>query len=418
MTSVENVNMFPYEKKCFENTKTSVLTLEGLGGSKSDEVVIVIDPISDSQNVRYYCFLYEELIQAFRGAHRLYDWSYQYNERQSYPIFLLPIASGVHTHSVYNIYIDVETARLIVQDKNDTILLTEKSDKPIGSMFGIAQLHGSHADVFKGVAVNRRILEIENITSETEEEQNPTKIGDEHAVPQENEIFESQRYVNFNPPVNLSDEELNQYREEYKQRLDNVGYTRVNNREEWRNELGALHRDNDLPALILPDGTQMWYQNGQLDRDNDLPAIIEADGTKKWYRNGSINRDNDRHNVEQADGTQMWYNVNGFLHRNNDLPAVIKTDGTQKWYRNGEHHRSGDNPAVIEADGTREWWKFGRLHRGNDLPAIIEANGTRKWYQNGQLHRDNLPAIIHADGAQEWYQRDQRQWCDDDEPPP
>ena len=218
-------NQFPYEQKCFENTKTSMMTLEGLGGSKSDEVVIVIDPISDSQNVRYYCFLYEELIQAFRGAHRLYDWSYPYGpERINHPIYLLPIASGAHTHSVYNIYIDVETTRLIVDNKSDTILLTEKITRTIGSYIGVSQLHGVQADIFQGVAVNRRILEIQNINSRTLEEdpelRNATKIGDEHAVARENEIFTQQTYLEFNPPSDFTEEETKLYREMYERRLD------------------------------------------------------------------------------------------------------------------------------------------------------------------------------------------------------
>ena len=47
-----------------------------------------------------------------------------------------------------------------------------------------------------------------------------------------------------------------------------------------------LHRDNDLPAIILPNGTQSYYKNGQLHRDNDLPAIIHSNGTLEYYKNG------------------------------------------------------------------------------------------------------------------------------------
>ena len=72
---------------------------------------------------------------------------------------------------------------------------------------------------------------------------------------------------------------------------------------------GHLHRDNDLPASIYPDGSQFWYQNGQRHRDNDLPAAIYADGTQHWYQNGK-------------------------LHRDNDLPAVIREDGSQEWWEN------------------------------------------------------------------------------------
>jgi hypothetical protein len=26
---------------------------------------------------------------------------------------------------------------------------------------------------------------------------------------------------------------------------------------------GVIHRDNDLPAIILPDGTKYWYRDGR-----------------------------------------------------------------------------------------------------------------------------------------------------------
>ena len=49
--------------------------------------------------------------------------------------------------------------------------------------------------------------------------------------------------------------------------------------QEWRNEAGQLHRDNDLPAVIKyhENGEieyQAWYLNGEAHRDNDKPAEI------------------------------------------------------------------------------------------------------------------------------------------------
>ena len=41
-------------------------------------------------------------------------------------------------------------------------------------------------------------------------------------------------------------------------------YTHKNGTKYWNNEKGELHRDNDLPAVILPNGTQEWWQNGKL----------------------------------------------------------------------------------------------------------------------------------------------------------
>jgi len=75
------------------------------------------------------------------------------------------------------------------------------------------------------------------------------------------------------------------------------------------------HRDNDLPAVIWPNGTQSWFQNGKLHRNNDLPAVIWSDGRQWWYQNGK-------------------------RHRDNNLPAIVYRNGDQYWYCNGKFIRS------------------------------------------------------------------------------
>lgn len=47
------------------------------------------------------------------------------------------------------------------------------------------------------------------------------------------------------------------------------------------------HRDNDLPAIIYPNGTKFWWVNDKLHRDNG-PTIIWSDGTKAWYQDGEL----------------------------------------------------------------------------------------------------------------------------------
>ena len=84
-------------------------------------------------------------------------------------------------------------------------------------------------------------------------------------------------------------------------------------RTEYHNSDDKLHRDNDLPAIIWPDGTEIWYRNNLCHRDNG-PAVIWSDGTQVWYRNGKRHRDNG--------------------------PAVIRVSGTQEWYQNGKFIRS------------------------------------------------------------------------------
>jgi hypothetical protein len=93
--------------------------------------------------------------------------------------------------------------------------------------------------------------------------------------------------------------------------IDNEG-----NKFWYQNNL--IHRDNDLPAVIKKDGSKFWYQNGLLHRDNDLPAIEERDGSKYWYQNGLLHRDAKDKNenflpaVILSDGSNMIF-INGEL---------------------------------------------------------------------------------------------------------
>jgi hypothetical protein len=57
------------------------------------------------------------------------------------------------------------------------------------------------------------------------------------------------------------------------------------------------------------------------------------------------------------DGTQVWY-LNGNIHRE-DGPAVIHPNGTQVWLLNGNIHRE-DGPAFIDPNGTQCWFLNGK----------------------------------------------------------
>jgi hypothetical protein len=61
-------------------------------------------------------------------------------------------------------------------------------------------------------------------------------------------------------------------------RIDKNGIKR------YYNSLGQLHR-LDGPAVINPDGNQLWYHNGKLHRENG-PAANFFNGTQKWYMDG------------------------------------------------------------------------------------------------------------------------------------
>jgi hypothetical protein len=128
----------------------------------------------------------------------------------------------------------------------------------------------------------------------------------------------------------------------------------------WYNKAGQLHRDNDLPAVIYADGSQIWYQNGKLHRDNDLPAVIWANGTQYWYKNDELHRDNDLPAIVFANGTQYWYQ-HGHLHRDNDKPVIILSNGIKYWYRNNELHRNNGKLAFAGVDVTKQRCENGKF---------------------------------------------------------
>ena len=76
------------------------------------------------------------------------------------------------------------------------------------------------------------------------------------------------------------------------------------NRTEWCNEEGLLHR-LDGPAIEYTSGTKDWYVNGKLHR-LDGPASEWWDGTKEWRVNGKFHRI-DGPAIEWSDGDKEWY---------------------------------------------------------------------------------------------------------------
>ena len=45
---------------------------------------------------------------------------------------------------------------------------------------------------------------------------------------------------------------------------------------------------NKTDQIINIDGNTSWYKNGQLHRDNDLPAVILTNGSQFWYQYGKF----------------------------------------------------------------------------------------------------------------------------------
>jgi hypothetical protein len=109
--------------------------------------------------------------------------------------------------------------------------------------------------------------------------------------------------------------------------------TVYNDRTEWKNEKGQLHRE-DGPAIEYTNGNKSWYLNGQLHRE-DGPAIECTNGDKVWYLNGKLHREGG--------------------------PAIEWNNGYKEWWLNGKRHRA-DGPAVTYADGTKAWWLNGKYY--------------------------------------------------------
>ena len=59
-----------------------------------------------------------------------------------------------------------------------------------------------------------------------------------------------------------------------------------NGRKKWRDEKGALHREEG-PAVEGEDGFKQWWLHGVRHRE-DGPAVEYVDGTKEWWIKGEL----------------------------------------------------------------------------------------------------------------------------------
>lgn len=83
---------------------------------------------------------------------------------------------------------------------------------------------------------------------------------------------------------------------------------------------GAYGRPNDLPAIESPDGGKHWYienpkrgggfgQRDAVEHRVGAPAVIRANGDQFWFRLGKLHRDDDLPAVELTDGTKKWFDT-------------------------------------------------------------------------------------------------------------
>jgi len=168
-------------------------------------------------------------------------------------------------------------------------------------------------------------------------------------------------------------------------------------------ENGLLHSYNDLPAVIMSNGTQEWHKHGKLHRDNDLPAVVRYDGSKHYYK------DNVKYTptpdcTKDQHGNKYTHDEMGKLHSCNDLPACIENE-IKYWYNHGKIHRDNDLPAIVRPDGTKFWYQNDKfIKKQTQLYTKNKWNNLCSYDENGKLHSYNdKPALIRPDGTKIWY---------------
>ena len=55
-----------------------------------------------------------------------------------------------------------------------------------------------------------------------------------------------------------------------------------------RDKHGRPH-DDDSPAVVQPNGIEVWYKHGRLHRD-DGPAVVQPNGIEAWFEEGRFIR--------------------------------------------------------------------------------------------------------------------------------
>ena len=123
----------------------------------------------------------------------------------------------------------------------------------------------------------------------------------------------------------------------------------------FRKETGNI----GIKSVVVKDGITTTYRNGVRHSFNDEPAVVFGN-TKEWWWKGKLHREGDLPAVIMNDGKSFEWWVNGKRHREGDQPAVIySADPYKAWYVNGVRHRDiGKGPAVESRSGY-EWWRYG-----------------------------------------------------------
>lgn len=113
---------------------------------------------------------------------------------------------------------------------------------------------------------------------------------------------------------------------------------------EGTDKYGWVHFKEDGPAIVLGDGTEIYFTNGHKGR-TDGPAVVNPKtGYQEYWTNDHLGR--------------------------KDGPAIIYPDGGKDWIWKDLYHRK-DGPAREFADGRKEYFYEGkRIFADNDKDFI------------------------------------------------
>jgi len=132
-----------------------------------------------------------------------------------------------------------------------------------------------------------------------------------------------------------------------------------------------IYREYKL--IIYGNGTRVYYKNEMIHRDDDLPAIMVANGNLYWYQRNSLHRDGDKPAIIITSSDIYHWRNDCLVDHREFFPDILYVTCKKIWYQNGRLHRDV-GPAVILPDGSCYWYKYGVCHR-EDGPAIELANG-------------------------------------------
>ena len=120
-------------------------------------------------------------------------------------------------------------------------------------------------------------------------------------------------------------------------------------------------------------------------RDEELTKHVDSNGTIRYYLHGLPHREG-APAVIFPDGGEVWLYHNT-IHRDDGGPAVSYASGHKMWCRHGKRHRL-DGPAVEHSDGYKAWYIEGKQYRTEKewekarCPSIEEAAAMFKELQS------------------------------------